>query len=58
MDASTVPIGKAESDLSAASTPGTDEDNDEDPPAVVLDGMRSLFPLAVLKCIFMFKSVL
>ena len=56
MDASSVPIGRAESDLSAASTSDTDQRNGEDLPAVVLDGMRSPFPLVVLKCIFMFKS--
>ena len=42
--------------LSATSTSGTDKGNGEDPPAVVLDGIRSPFPLVVLKCIFMFKS--
>ena len=56
MNASLVPIGRAESDLSAASTSDTDKGNSEDAPAVVLDGIRSPFPLVVLKCIFMFKS--
>ena len=56
VDASWVSIGRVESDLSAASTSDTDQRNGEDLPAVVLDGMRSPFPLVVLKCIFMFKS--
>ena len=56
MDASSVPIGRAESDLSAPSTSDTDQWNGDDPPAVVLDGVRSPFPLVVLKHVFMFKS--
>ena len=55
MEASSVPIGRAESDLSAASTSDTDQGNGEDPPAVVLDGIISPFPLAVFKCVFMYK---
>ena len=55
VDASSVPIG-TESDLSAASTSDTDQGNGEDPPAVVLDGICSPFPLVFLECIFMFKS--
>ena len=56
VDASSAPTGTAETDLSAASTSDTDKGNSEDAPAVVLDGIRSPFPLVVLKCIFMFKS--
>ena len=56
MDASSVPIGRAESDLSAASTSDNDQGNDEDPSPVVLVGMRSPFPLVVLTCVFMSKS--
>ena len=48
LDASSVPIGRAESDLRAASTSDTDQGNCEDPPAVVLDGIRSPFPVVVL----------
>ena len=58
MDASSVPIGRAESDLSAASTSDNDQGNGEDPPAVFLVSIRSPFALVVLKCVFMFKSVL
>ena len=54
--ASSIPTGRTESDLSALSTSHTDQGNGEDPPAVVLDGIRSPFPLVVLKYIFMFKS--
>ena len=35
MDASSVPEGRAESDLSAAATSGIDQGNGEDPPAVL-----------------------
>ena len=44
VDASSAPTGTAETDLSAASTSDTDKGNGEDPPAVVLDGIRSSFP--------------
>ena len=50
-DASSVPIRKAEGDLSAASTSDNGQGNGEDPPVVVLDGIRSPFPLVVLKCV-------
>ena len=56
VDASSVQKRRAEGDLSATSTSDTDQGNDEDPPAVVLDGIRSSFPLVVLNCIFMFES--
>ena len=49
VDASSVPIGRAESNLSAASTSDTDQGNGEDPPVVILDGIRSSFPLIALK---------
>ena len=55
VDASLVPVGRAERDLSAASTSDTDKGNGEDPPAVILDGIRSLFPPIVFKCIFMLQ---
>ena len=47
VDASSIPIGRAESDLSAASISDTDQGNGEDPPAVVLDGIRSPFSRVV-----------
>ena len=56
VDATSVPIGRTESDLSAASTFDNGQGNDEDLPSVVLDCIRSPFPLVVLKCVFMFKS--
>ena len=55
VDVSSVPIGRAESDLSAVSTSDTDQGNGEDPPAVVLDCIRSPFPLVILNCVFKFK---
>ena len=56
VDASWVPIGTAETDLSAASTSDNDQENGENPPTVVLDGIHSPFPLVVLKCISLFNS--
>ena len=53
---SSVPTWRAESDLSATSTSDTDQGNGEDPPRGRSDGMRSPFPMVVMKRIFMFKS--